>query len=88
MLTGIKPTGYPHLGNYIGAIKQMIERQDQYENYLFIADLHSITVSQDPKELKENIKSLVALYLACGIDPNKNTIFIQSEMSIMLMLDG
>ena len=57
----------------------MVKYQDEYESYLFIADLHSITVPQDPTELSKNIKSLLALYIACGIDPNKNIIFIQSE---------
>ncbi len=79
MLTGLQPTGVITLGNYIGAIKQMVKYQDEYESYIFIADLHSITMPQDPTELHKNIKSLVALYLACGIDPDKNTIFIQSE---------
>lgn len=79
MLTGLQPTGIITLGNYIGAIKQMVKYQDMYESYLFIADLHSITIPQDPLELSKNIKSLLAIYLACGIDPNKNKIFIQSE---------
>ncbi len=79
MLTGLQPTGIITLGNYIGAIKQMVKYQDMYESYLFIADLHSITIPQDPSELSKNIKSLLAIYLACGIDPNKNKIFIQSE---------
>lgn len=79
MLTGLQPTGVITLGNYIGAIKQMVKYQDEYESYIFIADLHSITAFQDPKELHNNIKSLVALYLACGIDQKKNVIFVQSE---------
>lgn len=79
MLTGLQPTGVITLGNYIGAIKQMVKYQDEYESYIFIADLHSITVPQDPKELHNNIRSLVALYLACGIDQKKNVIFVQSE---------
>lgn len=79
MLTGLQPTGVITLGNYIGAIKQMVKYQDEYESYIFIADLHSITAFQDPKELHNNIRSLVALYLACGIDPYKNVIFVQSE---------
>ena len=79
MLTGLQPTGVITLGNYIGAIKQMVEYQNEYESYIFIADLHSITIPQDREELRKNIRSLVALYLACGIDPKKNTIFIQSE---------
>lgn len=79
ILTGLQPTGIITLGNYIGAIKQMVKYQDMYESYLFIADLHSITIPQDPLELSKNIKNLLALYLAAGIDPKKNKIFIQSE---------
>ena len=79
MLTGLQPTGVITLGNYIGAIKQMVKYQNEYDSYIFIADLHSLTVTQDPEELRKNIRSLVAIYLACGIDPEKNTIFIQSE---------
>lgn len=79
ILTGLQPTGVITLGNYIGAIKQMVRLQDEYDSYIFVADLHSITVTQDPKVLRENIKSLIAIYIACGIDPDKNTIFIQSE---------
>ena len=79
ILTGLQPTGGITLGNYIGSIKQMVKYQEEYESYIFVADLHSITISQDPKELKNNIKSLVAIYLACGIKPEKNTIFIQSD---------
>lgn len=79
ILTGLQPTGTITLGNYIGAIKQMVNNQDKYNSYLFIADMHAITVKQDPKTLHQNIKNLLAIYLACGIDPQKNTIFIQSE---------
>ena len=79
ILTGLQPTGTITLGNYIGAIKQMVNNQDKYNSYLFIADMHAITVKQDPKVLHQNIKNLLAIYLACGIDPQKNTIFIQSE---------
>lgn len=78
-LTGLQPTGVITLGNYIGSIKQMIEYQDIYDSYIFIADMHAITIHQDPNELRNNIRSLVALYLACGIDPKKNTIYIQSD---------
>ena len=79
MLTGLQPTGVITLGNYIGSIKQMVDNQDMYDSYLFVADMHAITVYQDPSELSNKIRSLIALYLACGIDPNKNKIFIQSE---------
>lgn len=79
ILTGLQPTGVITLGNYIGAIKQMAEVDDKTENFIFVADMHAITVNQDPKELRKNIKSLIALYLACGIDPEKNVIYIQSD---------
>lgn len=79
ILTGLKPTGELTLGNYIGAIMQMTKMQDEYISYLFIADMHAITVPQDPKELKKRIRDFLALYIACGIDPNKNIIYLQSE---------
>lgn len=79
ILTGLQPTGVITLGNYIGAIKQMTKLQDEYESIIFIADMHAITIPQESQTLQEKIRSLVALYLACGIDPKKNTIFIQSE---------
>ena len=80
VLTGLKPTGELTLGNYIGAIKPMIKMQEEYDNiYLFVADLHALTVPQDPKELRDRIKKFIAMYIACGIDPKKVTIYIQSE---------
>lgn len=79
MLTGLQPTGCITLGNYIGSIKQMVKYQEEYDSFIFVADMHAITVPQVPEELSKNIRSLIALYLACGVDPNKNTIFIQSE---------
>ncbi len=77
-LTGLKPSGELTLGSLM-TIKQMKEYQDNYDSYLFVPDLHAITVPQDPQELKERIRKNVALYLACGIDPQKNTIYLQSE---------
>lgn len=79
ILTGLQPSGGLTLGNYIGAIKQMVKYQDEYESFIFVADLHAITVPQNPEELRKNIKSLIAIYLASGLDKDKNTIFIQSE---------
>lgn len=79
-LSGIKPTGQLTLGNYIGAIRQFVNLQDEYEMFIFIANLHAITVAQDPKELKKNTKDLIALYLACGLDPEKVTLFLQSDV--------
>ena len=76
MLSGIKPTGQLTLGNYIGALHHFVEYQDDYEMIAFIANLHCITVYQDPKELSTNLRDAVALYLACGLDPEKATIFL------------
>ncbi|MBE6107457.1 MAG: tryptophan--tRNA ligase [Erysipelotrichaceae bacterium] len=80
MLSGIKPTGQLTLGNYIGALKNFVAYQDEYEMIAFIANLHCITVYQDPQELKKNLRDAVALYLACGLDPQKATIFLQTDV--------
>lgn len=80
MLSGIKPTGRLTLGNYIGAIRQFVNYQDDYDLYVFIANMHAITVAQDPKELRQNTKDLIALYLACGLNPEKVTLFVQSDL--------
>lgn len=80
ILTGLKPTGSLTLGNYIGSIKQMIEMQDDYKSYLFIADMHAITVPTDSEEIHNNIRNFIALYLACGIDPKKNVLYLQSDI--------
>lgn len=83
LISGIQPSGNITLGNYLGAVKNFVKLQDKEEitDFLvFIADLHAITVPQDKQELRKNIKSLVALYLACGLNPEKVKIFIQSEV--------
>lgn len=80
MVSGIKPTGKLTLGNYIGAIKQFVSYQDEYDLIVFIADLHSLTLPIDPNALRENTKDLIAIYLACGLDPNKVIIFRQSDV--------
>lgn len=79
LLTGLQPTGVITLGNYIGSIKQMVKEQGKYESFIFVADMHAITVPNSNLNLKENTRGLIALYLACGIDPKKNTIFVQSQ---------
>jgi len=80
MLSGIKPTGQLTLGNYIGALKNFVSYQDEYEMYVFIANLHCITNYQEPAQLRKNLKDAVALYLACGLDPNKAVIFLQTDV--------
>ena len=79
ILTGLKPTGDLTLGNYIGAIRQMVKMQEDYDSYLFVADLHALTTYQNPIELNDRIRKFIAMYIASGIDPNKNTIYVQSD---------
>ncbi len=86
MLSGIKPTGRLHLGNYIGAISQFVKYQDEYEMYIFIANQHAITVPTDPKALRQNTKDLIALYLAAGLDHEKCTLFLQSDVDAHVKL--
>nr|WP_254118876.1 tryptophan--tRNA ligase [Bacillus sp. FJAT-29790] len=80
IFSGIQPSGTITLGNYIGALKQFVELQNEYNCYFCIVDQHAITVPQDKAVLRKNIRSLAALYLAVGIDPEKATLFIQSEV--------
>lgn len=80
IFSGIQPSGILHLGNYLGAIKQWVAMQDQVDEAIFcVVDLHAITVPQDPKSLRQNILNTAALYIACGINPEKSTIFVQSS---------
>ena len=84
ILSGIKPTGIPTLGNYLGALKNFVKLQNQRSEdkfLFFIADLHAITIPQDPKELRANIKNLAAIYLACGLNKENLVLFIQSEVA-------
>jgi len=81
VLSGIQPTGDMHLGNYFGAIRNWVEIQEHYENFLFLADLHAITVPHDPKVLADNTYNAAATYLACGISLQHATIFVQSHIS-------
>lgn len=80
VFSGVQPTGNIHLGNYLGALKQFVELQDDHECIYCIVDLHAITVEQDPEELKEHILDVAALYLAIGIDPKKSIVFVQSTV--------
>ena len=80
LFSGIQPSGVPTIGNYIGALKQFTEIQNDYDCYFCIVDQHAITVPQEKAALRKNIRSLAALYLASGLDPEKVTLFIQSEV--------
>ena len=80
MLSGIQPSGELHLGNYLGAIKNWVARTDEFDNYYFMADMHTITVRQTPTDLRRRTLEQLALYIASGLDPEKNTLFIQSHV--------
>ena len=88
LFSGIQPSGIPTLGNYIGALKQFSEVQDDYNCFFCIVDQHAITVPQDRLKLRERIRQLAAIYLASGIDPEKSTLFIQSEVLHTSKPDG
>ena len=80
MLTGVRPSGNLTIGNYLGAIKNFVERQEKYNSYIFIADLHAITSYVEPEKLRTAVKNSIAMYLACGVDPEKTIIFKQSDV--------
>ena len=86
VVSGIRSTGNLHLGNYFGAVKNFIEMQHQHQTFFFIADWHSLTTHPTPADLHTNVKQVLAEYLACGIDPEKATIFIQSDVPEILEL--
>ena len=83
IFSGVQPSGNLHLGNYLGAIKNFVELNNEKENHgiFCVVDLHAITVNQDPKQLKNNIRETVATFIASGIDPKKSIIFNQSKVS-------
>ena len=80
-LSGVQPSGRPHIGNYFGAMKQFVDLQNEHEGYVFIADYHALHSLRNPKEMNENIKSVLLDYLAIGLDPEKVTFFKQSDIS-------
>ena len=80
MLSGIQPSGELHLGNYLGPLRHWPEMIDEFDCYFFLADLHTITVRQDPAELRKRTLTLIAQYIACGLDPEKCVLFIQSHV--------
>jgi tryptophanyl-tRNA synthetase len=81
LLSGVQPSGKPHIGNYFGAMKQFVNLQENYENYIFIADYHALHSLQNPKKMKENIIGILLDYLAIGLDPNKVTLYKQSDIN-------
>ena len=81
VFSGVQPTGNIHIGNYLGALKQFVELQEDHDCIYCIVDEHAITVPKDPKELREHILDVAALYMAIGVDPKKSIIFVQSQVS-------
>ena len=81
VFSGIQPSGDLHLGNYLGALKRWVDAQDETDNIFCIVDMHAITVPQDPIELRKKIRELAAIYFAAGLDPQKSTVFVQSDIS-------
>ncbi|AWV89690.1 tryptophan--tRNA ligase [Bradymonas sediminis] len=79
-LSGIKPTGFPHLGNYLGMIRPAIDLQDEYEAYYFAADYHALTTARDPKAMRASVYELTSYFLAFGLDPEKSAFFRQSDI--------
>src|SRR3990170_3988021 len=81
VFSGIQPSGNLHVGNYLGAVKRLVAEQAEKENFFCVVDLHTLTVPQDPERLRHEIRSLAAVLLAAGIDPDKSTLFIQSHVA-------
>jgi tryptophanyl-tRNA synthetase len=81
VFSGIQPTGFPHLGNYLGAIRHWVDLQDDHDAFFCIVDLHAITLPWDPKDLEERRLSTAAALLACGLDPDRSTLFLQSSVA-------
>ena len=86
VVSGIRPTGNLHLGNYFGAVKSFVEMQDKYDSLFFIADWHSLTTRPKPEDIQNSARIILAEYLACGIDPKKAPIYIQSDVKETLEL--
>ena len=80
VVSGIRPTGNLHLGNYLGAVKNFVKMQHEHHCYFFIADYHSLTTHPKPKELHQSVKTVLAEYLACGLDPSLCALYIQSDL--------
>ena len=80
VLSGIQPTGDPHMGNYIGAIRNWVEDQEKYDNFFCVVDQHAITADYNPDELRANVRELVAVLLAAGLDPERCVLFVQSHV--------
>ena len=81
VLSGVQPTGALHLGNWLGAIRNWVDLQESHDTFVCVVDLHAITVPHDPSRLAEDTRSTAALYLACGMDPKRCSVFVQSQVA-------
>lgn len=86
VVSGIRPTGNLHLGNYYGAVRSFLSMQEEYNCYFFIADWHSLTTRPKPEDIQKSVRTILVEYLACGIDPEKATIYVQSDVKEVLEL--
>jgi tryptophanyl-tRNA synthetase len=80
-VSGVRPTGTQHLGNYFGAVVNFVKMQDMFQGYFFVADYHSLTTHPNPKDLQEKSRNIAVVYLACGLDPNKCALYLQSDVT-------
>ena len=80
VMSGIRPTGFLHLGNYFGAVSNYVRMQEEYECFFMVADLHSLTTHPDTKELKQNVHRVLSENIACGLDPDKVALYCQSHV--------
>ena len=87
VLSGIQPTGAPHLGNYLGALRWWVDFQDRYDAFYCVVDLHALTVPGDPEELSVATLTMATFLLACGLDPGRCTLFVQSHVHEHTELD-
>src|SRR5580658_6910482 len=79
-VSGVRPTGRQHLGNYFGAVVNFVKMQEMFDGYFFVADYHSLTTHPNPVDLRANVRQIVIEYLACGVDPNKCALYLQSDV--------
>ena len=86
VVSGIRPTGNLHLGNYFGAVKSFVKMQEDFDCMFFIADWHSLTTHPKPEDIRQSVRTILAEYLACGIDPERAPIYVQSDVSETLEL--
>ena len=80
VVSGVRPTGNLHLGNYFGAVKNFVKMQDSYNCYFFVADYHSLTTHPKPEHIQQSARQVLAEYIACGLNPEKSVMYLQSDL--------